>query len=129
MATTYDIRKVVYGRLQTLGAGVPVVSAYKGSSKALPRLEVQPATEVNRTITMLGDTQHTGEIAITIVVGADTGEDAFGTLVDALQGHFPAGYDLGGGVTTLELPTPRMPPILDGAELRLPVLIKFRAYI
>lgn len=122
-----DVRTAVYDYLATMGGGVRIVSAYDHATGEVPRYEVQPAAETNRQVTLDGDTMHTGQIAVTAVVAAGQGEAGFLPLVRAVQAHFAPATRID-GIVIEALPTPSL-PIIDGNEVRVPIIIRFRALL
>lgn len=127
MSETYSIRTAIYDHLATLAGSVPIQSAYVGGDAVTPRYEVAIVGENNETFLLDGGTKHTAEIQITAVVAKGKGEADFGALVSAIQNHFPP-QDRIGGIVVVNMPEAR-PPILDGDEFRIPILIRYRAII
>lgn len=134
MADSVTVRQAVYSRLAgtswSLTPAPAIVWSNTADSGQRPRIEVAPAVAVNRTITFgaaPGSTVHEAELALTVVVDAGRGEAESGPLVQDIQARFPAGTYIGDAVVTRR-PDER-PPLLDGSEYRVPVLVAYRAIL
>lgn len=124
MADTGAVRFAVYNYLAANVGGVPIVSAYASNVGAVPRYEVEIVGEVNEPM-LNGETIHRGEIQITAVALSDTGEGGFAPLVATIQNTLPAGLRIGG--IAIERKPESRAPMLDGAEIRVPMAVRFKA--
>lgn len=127
MSDTFSVRTVIYDHLASMGGGVPIQSAYVDSPADVPRYEVSIAGEANMPFLLDGGNQHTGEIQVAAVVRNGTGEAEFGALVAAVQNHFNPLNRIN-GIAVIGIPEAK-PPLIDGDELRVPILIRYRTIL